>query len=175
MQCIVGKVCKPQHTTSDLWALAYAIFSTWYAIHSFHHQSHELIFILQNPANHCQFHEDFQTPDIWVSSSWLLASILQISVVLYFKNSLFIYFFYFPPFLIILCASSGTDSIPFIFLATDVSRTQQVLKKKNAERTIRGRKYAKRVLQVHREGQTDPAEEPPLRNVVKYPCRLSNT
>lgn len=131
MQCIVGKVCKPQHTTSDLWALAYAIFSTWYAIHSFHHQSHELIFILQNPANHCQFHEDFQTPDIWVSSSWLLASILQISVVLYFKNSLFIYFFYFPPFLTILCASSGTDSIPFIFLATDkVSRTQQVLKKK---------------------------------------------
>lgn len=113
MQCIVGKVCKPQHTTSVLWALAYAIFSTWYAIHSFHHQSHELIFILQNPANHCQFPEDFQTPDIWVSSSWLLASILQISVVLYFKNSLFIYFFTFhlsSPFCVLLQGQTASPS-----------------------------------------------------------------
>lgn len=121
---IAGKVYKPHHTTSGLWALVYAIFSTWHAIHSLHHQSHELLFILQNPAKHCQLHEAF--PKAQISGLPHFGS-LQAScryLLSYISKTLFIYF-YLLAFSTRLCAASSRGIICFIFLDTDkVPRTE---------------------------------------------------
>lgn len=126
---VARKVYKPQHTTSGLWALAYAIFSTWHAIHSLHHQSHELLFILQNPAKHCQLHEAL--PKAWISGLPHLGSLQESCRCLlsYISKTLPIYFHLLAS-STRLGASSSRGSIRCLFLDTDkVPRTQQVLKK----------------------------------------------
>lgn len=67
---------------------------SWHAIYALYCQPYELLFTLQNQLSITDLVKPPQRPGIWASSSWLHASILQASIILYFKNCPFIFYYY---------------------------------------------------------------------------------